>query len=359
MRKLFIFCITAIMFASCAQVYKYVQVFDAQPSAQSNIKTERGGMLYEDEQCIIFYSFWADGGDASFAIFNKTDKVMYVDLSKSFFIRNGIANDYYKDRAWGESSSNMVSVQTSSSETLLRNRSLTTGVGATYLGNLGSLPLTTADPILTAVNSQATDTYGMLRSTAYANVFATGTSSSLSVKEQKILAIPPHASKIVAEYAINTSLWLYCDLDRFPEDKASLTFEENDSPLRFSNYITYRLGDAEKERVIENDFYISKVTNYAQPSVYQFVERSNRPCQNVTTDLSEKYDDKYPVKVYDKVYTFDRSNRFYVEYKITSKRRLYKGGQDFYYDPLYDGYTTGGSDEQSEYRKRLLDPFSK
>ena len=359
MRKIFILCIAAMMFVSCAQVYKYVQVFDAQPSANSNIRTERGGMLYEDDQCILFYSFWADGGDASFAIFNKTDKVMYVDLSKSFFIRNGIANDYYKDRAWSTSSSNLVGVQASSSETLFRNSTLTTGVGATYLGNLGSLPLTSADPILTSVNSQATDTYGMLRSTAYANVYATGTSSSLAVKEQKILAIPPHASKIVAEYAINTSIWLYCDLARFPKEEASITFEESESPLRFSNYITYRLSDTETERVVENDFYISKVTNYAQPSVYKFVERKSKPCQNMTTDLSEKYDDKYPVKVYDKVYTFDRSNRFYLEYKITTKRKLYKGGQEFYYDPLYDGYTTGGGDEQSEYRKRLLDPFAK
>lgn len=359
MKKILTLCMAAMMFASCAQVYKYVQVFDAQPLANSNIKAERGGMLYEDDQCIVFYSFWADGGDASFAIFNKTDKVMYVDLSKSFFIRNGIANDYYKDRAWSESSSNLVGVQASSSGMLLRNRLITTGVGATYLGNLGSLPLTSADPILTAVNSQATDTYGMLRSTAYANVYATGTSSSLSVKEQKILAIPPHASKIVAEYAINTSLWLYCDLARFPKDMASLTFEENESPLHFSNYITYHLGNAEEERVVENEFYISKVTNYAQPSIYKFVERKNRPCQNMTTDLSEKYNDKYPVKVYDKVYNFDRSNRFYVEYEIRTKRKLYKGGQEFYYDPLYDGYTTGGSDEQSDYRKRLLDPFTK
>lgn len=360
MKKLFILSIAAMMLCSCAQVYTFVQVFETKPAAQSNIKTERGGMLYEDDQCIIYYSFWAKGGDASFAVYNKTDKIMYIDLSKSFFIRNGIANDYYKERAWSETKTNMVGVQTEQSVAFAANRAISSGVSATYVGNFGSLPLSSSEPILTSANAQMTDTYGVLRSTAYTNAFTTSTSSTLGVKEQKIVAIPPHTSKIVTEYAINHLLILNCDLDRYPEDQASITYDASNSPLTFSNYITYRLGDNEKENVVKNEFYISKITNYAQPSLYQFVERKNKPCQNMTDDVSKDYKDKYPVEVYDKVYKFDRSNRFYLEYEIQSSRRLYKGGQQYYYSPLYDGYTSGGSgDAQSEYTKKLIDPFAK
>lgn len=318
MKKILLLCMAAMMFASCAQVYHYTQVFEAQPSAQSNIRTESNGMVYEDDQCEFFYTFWAKGGDASFMIFNKSDKIMYVDLSKSFFIRNGIANDYFKDRTWSQTTSE------------------------------------------TAAQMQQTDTYGVLRSMAYANTYATNASSTEAIKEQNILAIPPHAFKIVSEYTINAKLLLNCDLARYPADTASIMFEEKNSPLTFSNYVIYRLGDAEQEHVVENTFYVAKVTNYARPFVYQYVERQKKPCQNMTSDDSKVYDETYPVKVYDKVYLFDCSNRFYVEYEIQTKRKLYKKVQtEYYYDYRYDGYTTEGGDEQAAYWKRLFYPFSK
>ena len=81
----------AVLCASCAQTYHFVQVFETKSSNQSTpIKQQSGGLVYEDDECLVFYSLWANGGDASFGIYNKTDQIMYVDLSKSFFIRNGI-----------------------------------------------------------------------------------------------------------------------------------------------------------------------------------------------------------------------------------------------------------------------------
>ena len=81
------------------------------------------------------------------------------------------------------------------------------------------------------------------------------------------MAIPPHASKIVAEYSISTELLLDCDLNRYPEQSASISFNENNSPLNFTNYITYKLGKNDQEIVVKNEFYIAKVTNYAKPSI--------------------------------------------------------------------------------------------
>lgn len=331
----------AFVLSSCSSVYHYVQVFEAKSSSQSQqIKNEGGGMIYEDNICAIFYSLWANGGDASFAIFNKTDEIMYVDLSKSFFIRNGIANDYFKERAWSETNTSTFGTQTTASAAAFGNVSNSYGVGATYLGNFGSLPFTSADPILTTANAQKTESYGLLRSAAIANSYATSKSSSISMKEQKIMAIPPHSSKIVTEYSISTELLLNCDLDRYPEQKASIKFDENNSPLHFTNYVTYTVGNNEQEIIVKNEFYIAKVTNYAKPSIYEYVERERKPCQNLTSDESKSYIEKYPIKVFDKKYLINTSNCFYLEYDKQSNRKLYNKNIDYFYNDLYNGYTT-------------------
>jgi hypothetical protein len=43
-------------------------------------------------------------GDLRFFIENKTDKILYLDLNNSFFIKNGTANNYYEDRTTSYSS---------------------------------------------------------------------------------------------------------------------------------------------------------------------------------------------------------------------------------------------------------------
>ncbi len=350
----------AVLCASCAQTYHFIQVFETQSSKQSApVKQQNGGLVYEDDECLVFYSLWANGGDASFGIYNKTDQIMYVDLGKSFFIRNGIANDYYKERVWSESTTNTTSAQISSTVSAYRNLSYSSGSNAYYFGNYGNLPLSTDDPIFTSANVQFSSTEGRLRSAAIANTYATSNSASISAKEQRIVAIPPHSSKIISsEYAISNIIMKDCDLERFPNEKSSISFNESNSPLNFSNYITFRLGDNQQDRVIENNFYVSKIINYARPYTYEYVERAKRPCQNNTDDDSKNYKDTYPVKVYDPVYKFDTRNCFYLEYEKQSSRKLYKADNTiYYYNELYNGYTTSGSDQQSDYQQRLLNPF--
>ena len=353
----------ALLLSSCAQTFHFVQVFEATSSSKNApVYPQNGGLVYEDDKCILFYSLWAERGDASFAIHNKTDQIMYVDLSKSFFIRNGIANDYYKERAWSETKTNTLGVQTTSSSSVSGSRSYSNGASATYLGNFGNLPLGTNDPILTSANAQRTDSYGLLYSTAVANSYATSKSASVAVKEQKIIALPPHATKIVAEYAITDELLLNCDLERYPSETSSITYDENNSPLSFSNYVTFRIGENEQDIVVKNDFYVSKITNYARPYTYKYVEREKRPCKNLTSDDSRNYKETYPVKVYDKIYTFSTGNCFYLEYEKLSNHKLYKSDEKtYYYNSEYQGYTTGSGgwvgSEQDAYRQRLLNPF--
>lgn len=263
--------VVAMLLSSCSQLYNFVQVLEAQ---SSSVKSEDGRLVYEDENCTIYYALWSEGGKATFAIYNKTDEMLIVDPSKSFFIKNGIAQDYFSG--------------------------------------------------------------------------------------EPIIAIPSHTKRIMSESPLMEELLLDCDLDRYPAEKASISYDETNSPLRFTNFITYHIGNSTQEKVIENKFYIAKVTNYAEPYSRTFVERGKRPCQNMTSDDSENYKDTYPTKVYDMVYTFDRSNRFYFEYHKWSKRKLYKtDGKEYYFNEAYNGYTTAGSNEEAAYKQRLLNPFAK
>ena len=318
--------ITVILTTSCASTsYKFIQVVETKPADQ-NIKQTINGEIYEDSNCIIFHHFWANGGDASFAFYNKTNEIIYIDLSKSFFIKNGIANDYYKDRSWTDSEINE-----------------TTNI-TTYSNTIRSTNIINFQPFLltypTTTNINYIESHGVLYSTSHSNAITTSKTSSENIKEQKIIAIPPKTYKIIAEYAISNSVIVDCDLTHYPKDSTSIIFTEENSPLHFENYITYKIGNNGDENTIENKFYISKVTNYAQPSLYSYILREKRPCQNITNNTGKKYSDKYPVKVYDRVINTNTSHSFYVKYKVYSNNQLYNSNYDaYYYNEQYDGYT--------------------
>jgi hypothetical protein len=62
-------------------------------------------LVYEDDNCTVTYNLWSEYGNAGFAFFNKSEENIYVNLGESFFIRNGMAYDYYQSRTFSESQS--------------------------------------------------------------------------------------------------------------------------------------------------------------------------------------------------------------------------------------------------------------
>lgn len=61
-----------------------------------NGKMENNLIVFEDENCIINYALWASGGNIGFKIYNKTNKILRVDLSKTFFVLNGTSYQYFQ-----------------------------------------------------------------------------------------------------------------------------------------------------------------------------------------------------------------------------------------------------------------------
>jgi hypothetical protein len=203
---------------SCKSTFQtYYQICEVKSDLPQ--KGENGAYYYDDNTCVISYDFWKDGGNPGFKITNNSDEIINVDLSQSFFVRNGIAYDYYLNRS-------LTSNVTSSSSSSVSKFSYLFGA----VGNSNSLTMKTG--------------------TTY--------------NEKSTISIPPHSSKYIDEYSISSNYFNSCAETYNPKHKhpASYSYNLLESPLTFNNYITYYVGESTSKHVIENRFYVGGVTYY-------------------------------------------------------------------------------------------------
>ena len=99
--KLLIFVVLmSVLAMSCSTTYSYYQVGEIRP-VDDNVKIDiNSKLIYFDDNIFIEYSFWSSYGNVSFVIKNLTDTDITIHLDKSFFIRNGMAYDYFQDKAY-------------------------------------------------------------------------------------------------------------------------------------------------------------------------------------------------------------------------------------------------------------------
>lgn len=235
MRKNLLLLAMAALLCSCS-LESYYQVCKVSSDLATN---SEGEYHYKDAKCEITYNFRQDNGVMSFAITNNSNEMMFVDLTESFFIKNGVAFDYFLNRMTSTSSS---TTATSS-----------TGATAKAYGYW---------------NLVGTKVPGSVAASAE-NGVASQRSATVSYQDKPIAAIPPHASKIIAEYSVLRSRFQQCTLVEKPRrnQPSSLTFSQNSSPVLMTNYITYRIGDNPNAEVVQNSFFVSEITNYAESDI--------------------------------------------------------------------------------------------
>lgn len=91
MKKLFLgFVVCAMALSSCTSAY-YYQLVNTVPG--ENLKQVGDNVLYEDENCVVSYDLWSDGGSMRISFLNKTDEDIYLDMSSSVYYENGRAYD--------------------------------------------------------------------------------------------------------------------------------------------------------------------------------------------------------------------------------------------------------------------------
>ena len=97
---------------SCKQLY--YQVYDVKSDA---LKQEDNSLVYENNDLKVMYNLWGENGSVGFILQNKTDKDLFVDMDKTFFIFNGQANDYFKNREYSAATTDVASVGCGFSQT--------------------------------------------------------------------------------------------------------------------------------------------------------------------------------------------------------------------------------------------------
>ena len=331
----FVAFIPILSLTSCMGSYQFCQVYETKPVKPNEIqKTENGDLKYENSHCIITYNFWANYGTTNFEIYNKTNEILYVDLAKSFFIRNGIAYDIYKGREWSESESNTSGYSNGYGFSNTRSASLAGRLVPTTYGLGGGYTSTSRGRSLSYSYSSGT-------------THISSHSITVSTKEPQIIAIPPHTRKTITMYSIVNSPLLTCDLQQYPEHDSRMSFTSNDSPIVFANYITYAVGEDSNPIAIENSFYVSAITNYAEPDIIEYKKRSE-PCENLKDNPEYATHNRRGRLLYDKTMKSnicEFPSSFYLMYETTSSKRLYKVSflTTYWYDPEFHAYTVGSN----------------
>jgi hypothetical protein len=132
-------------------------------------------------------------------------------------------------------------------------------------------------------------------------------SSNVSYVEMPIIAIPPQSSKVFSEYSLAEDRFSYEDLGEMPSYDAyhTRTFNYSNSPLKFINYVCYKVGEKGADKFIKNSFYIKEISNY-----------SNLPY----VSPKEFYIKYKPSSVYPEVYNSQKKEN--VSNEITTREEL-------------------------------------
>lgn len=233
MKKLLFAAIAAsLLLSSCGKVF--YQVYDIE--APGSVEKENA-LVYENEDCKVMYNLWSEDGNIGFIFKNKTDKDIFVILPQTFFIKNGMAFDYYKNREYRKTESVMVS------------SGVSLGVAVSSKYNLWR------------------DWYGVPSSLNASESKQRAASTTIVRKENPIVCIPPHSSKEISEYSITGQLIRDCNKKQaYPRKKSiPVTYSKDDSPLIFKNRIAYTFDNSGKDlKYVENEFWISELINYAK-----------------------------------------------------------------------------------------------
>ena len=278
MKKTYLFLLaTVILITSCNTQKYYYQVYDI---ASPEVKQDNNVMVYENSDCRITYNLWSDGGNMNFLLLNKTDKNLYVVMPMSFFILNGIANDYY----------------TSSSHSLAVTNSLAVA-GASQV----------------AVSGYITNGFSWYPTTISRQTglgIGTSKTESVTYHEMPNICIPPKSSKFIRGFNISDYVYIDCDNKKanYPKyTSPKMDYDETNSPLVFKNRIAYTFDENSKDvKYIENNFRMVSFLNYSEKAAFDV--KYEKPC-----------DGKYEVTR--KNFKISAPNKFYNRYQPSKNGR--------------------------------------
>lgn len=210
--KRVLFAIVALLsLTSCSYYIQFVTY-----NSDNVVLNEDGKYLYQDENVAIEYLLNGDDGVFYFAVTNISDKDIYIDLNKSVFIINDQVFDY------GGRSISDIDVA------ILTNKFTSIGQYSAY---------STATSVINGtIQTQTTP--------------------------DKVL-IPSQCYRYFKGFQINNGEIKVDGLNRGPKSNdgevATVTFDMQTSPIRFTNRLTLIINNV--EQAIENTHYVHSIEN--------------------------------------------------------------------------------------------------
>jgi hypothetical protein len=227
MKKITSSIIYMLFFASCV-VSNYYQVFKTE--VENGIVSDNK-IIFEDKNCSVYYNLWGQGGNAGFGIFNKTESDLTVYLTKTFFVLNGIAYEYFQNRTFSKSTNTATSIS-SYNYPYYWNNNFSKVEGSNSLGY------------------------------------------SVSFNEKPFIVIPTKTLINISEFKVINSRFSNCNLVKYPSRREieTLKYRKENSPFVFYNLITY--ATTSDTIRLENKFYVSEITNYPSTEMFNNVDTS-------------------------------------------------------------------------------------
>lgn len=253
MKKIILPIIT-LLFVSCA-MSDYYQVYKTHVD---NGTVNKSNVVFEDNNCSVYYNLWTEGGDLTFSIYNKTESDLTVYLTKTFFVLNGVAYEYFQNRTFSKSSNSGTTVTT---------------YNYPYYWNYNATKVA-------GTNS---------------------TSFSTSYSEKPELTIPPKTLINISEYKVTNALYTNCNLAKYPSRRSirTLKYSKENSPFVFYNLITYSTKNDTLR--LENRFYVNEITNYPASELFTKID---------TSTCGKKLD--FPIQVFKN----EMPDKFYIKYSM-------------------------------------------
>ena len=276
--------VTFLLFVSSCRTTTFYQFYKV--NSINEFSKGSNSLVFEDNNCKVFYDFWGEGGEVGFMIFNKTEENIYVNMKESFFINNGIAHDYYQNRQFTNSKSFSTSVSFSNTAMYSYANLNAFGLNAsTSVSGYNYQGFKQTNAISAGVTSMISATAG-IAATETKKVSAS-LGSITTYTERDVVCVPPQTTKVITEYCVTGTVYRDCDLRRYPSRNQvrTIKFTNSKSPFIFSNKIAYTVGKSENLFTFDNKFYVSEITNYPKEAV--IVVRYDEFCGDRSDTKSE------------------------------------------------------------------------
>lgn len=227
-----------VILASCHP--SFYQVYDVK---SLDAKLDGNVLVYENADCKVTYNMWSEGGNLNFLFTNKTSSNLYLVMPMSFFVLNGIANDYYSDSSYSLSVTNSLATANASQ----------VSIGGYLTNGFAWYPSTLSRQMGTSLGTSNTKT--------------------VTTKEMAFICIPPKSSKFIKGFNLSDYLYKDCENNKanYPSRTSpTVSFSESNSPLVFRNRIAYTFDEKSGDvTYIDNNFYVESLKNYSEKAALE------------------------------------------------------------------------------------------